>query len=284
MSERACIRGCTVPGVHYATCADFGKTEDTTCAGCAPAVARDKALVCDRCFRRLRGLLLNAADLVGRLRSLADPSKAKILDRVRVTSSAEVAPAPVSPDLLDAVRDVQGTLRSWAVFLGGGARRVRSEPSSAYEDAHDAAVTILGELDRIVNDRDQVVRLAEGVLNLHPLVDGERPFWSVADAMGRFGAERRTKDPVPEVEESERLVIVEPVSEWGDPLLNREDAETLAGSARTLRRWVKDGDIAPAGEIRVAGVRTRLFRTSELLAVRERMEGRQRAGRFTGEG
>lgn len=282
MAERACVRGCIVLDVHYATCDDFGKagTEATSCRGCAPAEARRGALICDRCFGRLRGLLVNAPDLVGRLRSLADPTKAAVFDRIRVSSSIEGATAPVPPELLDAARDVQRTLAGWAAYFGEPTGRAKTEAVAAFEDAHRASLVVLAELDRVANDLDLVTRMAAGFLDRHePDEEGIVAFWSVADAMARFGPERRERKPRgPYTDDVDGEESVEPIPEWGDPLLGRDDAETLAGSARTLRRWVKAGSIAPAGSIYIAGVLTQLYRRSEIIATQEHMGARRRGG------
>lgn len=74
--DRACIRGCMRRGEHFAECTDYGTT-DGDCKGCVPSTAREGALVCNRCFYRVRRHLDDAPDLVAHLRSIADPTKAK---------------------------------------------------------------------------------------------------------------------------------------------------------------------------------------------------------------
>ena len=90
MSERVCVRGCTQRGVHYAACEEQAKVEAAAavgivhvskCQGCAERPARDHALICDGCFYRLRSLIRDSGDLMGRLRSLADPRKATPTDK-----------------------------------------------------------------------------------------------------------------------------------------------------------------------------------------------------------
>lgn len=160
MSERGCELGCTVPDLHYASCAWWGVEEGLVpavaelpnapevCKGCAPAPTRDGVMICDRCYRRMRGHIDNAADLVGRLRSLADPRKAMVYDAMRYSSGKGAeAPAPTPADLIDASEDVMRSLRSWAVFVDprsgivGGyargrrlARRVRLRPQLRERD------------------------------------------------------------------------------------------------------------------------------------------------------
>lgn len=266
MSDRVCIRGCTQLGVHYATCPDYGMQEafdqaratgvpdvayEPTCRGCAPRECRDGSLICDRCFGRMRALLDDATDLLGRLRAIADPMKATVLDQVRVRASSVEPAAPVDADLLDAIAAVEVVISVWDSW------------------GRDLAA--------MSNQADTIGWLGERVLDRHTPVDGIRPDWSLRDAVDQWGVERRDRDQTP-YEDDDREEIVTGAAEWGDELLGRADAETLAGSARTLRRWVKSGDIAPAGTIWIAGVRTTLFRRSELLATQERLSDRQRAG------
>jgi len=288
------VRGCTVRDVHFAACPWLGVEDGSdrakhmladgvpTCSGCAPAAARPGALICERCYGRARGLLMNAPDLVGRMRSLADPRKAAVYDRIRVASSSgESAAAPVPAELLDAARDVQGTMAAWSAFFGDPTGRAKTDAIAAFEDAHRASLAVLAELDRVANDRDLVDDLSAGVLDRHTAdAEGVVAFWTVADAMAKFGPERRERkprDPAIAADEFDGELYAEPTPEWGDPLLGRDDAETLAGSSRTLRRWEKAGEIAPTGRIVIAGVVTKLYRRSEVIATQERMGGRQRA-------
>jgi hypothetical protein len=198
----------------------------------------------------MRGLLSDARDLLGRLRAIADPSKATPLDQVRVAASSVEPAAPVSADLLDAIGAVEQAVE-WAYV----------------------------DLAEHTNDLDTVTYLSALILNRHPEVDGLRHAWSLQDAVDRWGVERADRNPQPWEDDDERLEIVEPVAEWLNPIVGRDDAEGLAGSASTLRRWIKDGDVTPVGEVYIAGVRTRLFRRAELVACRERMQGRMNTGR-----
>jgi len=199
----------------------------------------------------MRGLLSDARDLLGRLRAIADPSKATPLDQVRVASSSVEPAAPVSADLLDAI--------------------------GAVEQAVDWAYV---DLAAHTNDLDTVTYLSALILNRHPEVDGLRHAWSVQDAVDRWGVERRDPGAQPWEDDDERLEIIEPVSEWLNPILGREDAEALAGSARTLRRWIKAGTVTVVGEVYIAGVRTRLFRREELLDARKHMQDNERDGQY----
>ncbi|KEP72870.1 hypothetical protein HR12_39515, partial [Microbacterium sp. SUBG005] len=99
--------------VHFATCPWLGVEEGSeraaamlaagvaSCSGCAPRIARDGVLLCEGCYRRIRRLLGDVADLIAHLRSLADPLKAAVYDRVMVSSSRPDLPAPVPADLVD---------------------------------------------------------------------------------------------------------------------------------------------------------------------------------------
>ena len=248
MSERYCIRECTIRGAHYATCPEYGKPSETaSCRGCAPRACRDGSLICDRCFGRMRALLSDTRDLIGRLYSLADPMKATPTDQLRVASSSTEPPAPVGADLLDAIAALEPVFE-WAFV----------------------------DLADYTNDLETMTWLCSAVLERHREDDGIRSTWSVQDAVDKWGVERRDRSPDEWVDdEDDEIVFDRP--EWGDPLLNKSDAEKLAGSARTLRRWRKKELIAPAGTIYIAGVRTDLYRRSDLLEVREQQ--RQKVGR-----
>lgn len=252
MSDRYCIRGCTVRGEHYAACADG------LCTGCAPREARDGVLICAGCYGRARRLIRDVDDMMGRLDSLADPMKATPTDKQPGGGGSVEAPAPIDADLLDAIRDVSHTLVAWGRFTG---RRTIDE---AFDD--------------IANDLEDITRFGEGWLDRALVVDGIRGFWTVADAMAKWGPERRTKGE-PEWEEGASVEEIEAIPEWGDQLLNRDEASREAGSASTLRRWVQYELIAAVGTIYVAGRRTTLFRRSEIVQVKYEQSMKQRAGR-----
>ncbi|MDR6142059.1 hypothetical protein QE375_001613 [Microbacterium foliorum] len=190
MSDRYCIRGCASRGEHYAACPDYGK-EDGSCRGCRPAEARDGVLLCERCYRTLRRHLEDAADLVGHLRSIADPTKATPYDRIRVDSSRPDMPAPVAADLIDSSDHIVRTMRGWALYVQfGGDSPWRAEgleagidAASAWDDVNGCAEVILDELDSLANDSHQVEALCEGVMVVHP---GEPETWSIADAAVRY--------------------------------------------------------------------------------------------------
>lgn len=260
MSDRYCIRGCVRRGEHYAACQYSGPDYEGAfpCTGCAPREAREGVLICAGCYGRSRRLLADLDDMMGRLDSLADPMKATPTDKEPGSSSSTEPPAPIDADLIDAIRDVSRTVVAWAEFTG---RRTIDE---AFDD--------------IASDVEDMTRFAEGWLNRTQEVDGIRPFWTVADAMAKWGPERRTKNDsewVDDVSGEE----VEAIPEWGDQLLNRDEAAREAGSGSTLRRWVQRELIAPVGTIYIAGRRTTLFRRSEIMRVKEHQSRRQRAGR-----
>jgi hypothetical protein len=215
-------------------------------------------LICAGCYGRARRLLRDVDDMMGRLDSLADPMKATPTDKVPGGAASVEPSAPIDADLLDAIHDVSRTLVVWAVFTGHR--------------------TIDEAFDDIANDLEDVTRFAEGWLDRIPEVDGIRGFWTVADAMAKWGPERRTKgepDWVDDVSAEE----IAAVPEWGDQLLNRDEAGREAGSPSTLRRWVQNELITPVGTIYIAGRRTTLFRRSELVRVKKEQSVKQRVGR-----
>jgi hypothetical protein len=193
MSDRYCIRGCLRRGEHFAICDRHGEDYkgDNPCSGCAQVDARDGVLICERCYRSLRRHLEDAADTVGHLRSIADPTKAAAYDRIRVQSSAIEIPAPVAADLIDASNDITTTLNMWANHAAGEDRPGAGLPAGAMADAaHDvvqlAVDVILDELDRLANDSHQVYSLCEGVMVVHK----DAPdVWTVADAAVRWPLE-----------------------------------------------------------------------------------------------
>jgi hypothetical protein len=192
--ERACIRGCTVKGEHFAACASYG-IEDGDCKGCKPVMARDGALICERCYRRLRRHIEDAPDLVGHIRSIADPMKSGWnMDRVNVSSSRPDLPAPVAADLTDASYDVMKTLRDWAIHVDPALStrrglRAGADSADAFDDAETCAVAILAGYDHVVNTTE-VEQLADAVLQRH---SGEPEWWSIADALARYPLDDRPR-------------------------------------------------------------------------------------------
>lgn len=194
MSSRGdlgCIRGCTVAGEHYAAC------ESKDCAGCVVVPAADGMLICQQCFRRLRRHLEDAAESVAMLRSKADPQRSTWnLDRVRSSSGGPEMPAPIAADLVDATRDVVGTLRSWArfvdpLFVTAGVRALQpgADSEEAFDDVDACAQAVLEELPRLAN-RPEIRTLADAVLTVHA---GEPDWWSVADVQVRMPADDRPR-------------------------------------------------------------------------------------------
>lgn len=250
--ERTCIRGCVQRDVHYATCSRSGPgyEGDNPCKGCAPKPCRDGSLICDTCFGRMRGLLGDVRDLVGRLTAIADPLKAAVLDQVRVRASTTEPPAVVGSDILDALVTLNA-VHDWA-----------------YAD-----------LAQHTNDRETVAWLVEHVLERHRPVDGIRDAWSVQDVKDQWGVERQSDDVYvfPEEEDGE---IVTNVPEWRDRLLTKREAEIEAGSARTLRRWVQQGRIEPEGRLRDGNRMTPWYRWSKIVQIREEMKANIREHQF----
>lgn len=255
MSDRYCIRGCVRPGEHYAACRFNGPdyVGPFPCDGCAPRECRDGSLVCDRCFGRMRALLADGPDLIGRVRSLADPMKATPTDKAPGgRSSAIEPPAPIDADLIDALAVLEKLEPWWHVTL------------SDYS-----------------NDREVMTWMGEVVLDRHPEVEGLRDGWSVADAMAKWGPERRTKNDTEWADDVSGEEVAA-IPEWDDQLLNRDESARLVGSLRTLQRWQKRGEIAPTATIYIAGVRTTLFRRSELVEAQGMMRSRKGGSRVRG--
>ena len=212
-AERPCIRGCGIQGEHFAVCPWYPKPEPAPvaegeeppkvelpegppCRGCVPRPARDGALICERDYRALSRLLDDAPDIVGHLRSRADPMKAAVYDRIMVSSSRPELPAPVAADLLDASDDIMRLLRAWALYVqfpGQGWRAAGLEAgidtADAYEDAHGCVEVILADLDRIVNTVE-VVNLCDGVIVQH---SGSPDVWTIADAIARYPLDDRPR-------------------------------------------------------------------------------------------
>lgn len=235
MNERACIRGCTVRDVHWATCDWFGVEEGSEraaamleagvapCSGCAPRVARDGALLCEGCYRRIRRLLGESADLIAHLRSLADPLKAAVYDRVMVSSSRPDLPAPVPADLVDASDDLMRMLQGWAAVVdptltGRVGLAAGTETAAAFDDADLYLQSILADFDHLAN-REEITALADAVLHRH---SGEPEWWSVVDALGKWPLDdqpRWAKNPCPECDC--KTVRVRPPRRKGDAAVYR---------------------------------------------------------------
>ena len=295
MSDRVCLRGCTQEGVHYATCAWYGIDEalisavadlpntPSRCNGCAPVEARDGALICDRCYKRMRRHLDNAPDLIGRLRSLSDPTSATVYDRVRIGGATIEAPAPVAADLIDAAEDVMRTLRTWAVYVDPrsgviGGMPAGAGPIAAYDYARDCASTILSGFDGIANNAADVLALAELVLVAHPADEhGERGSWSIVDAVSRYRLERPDSAELLGADDADDGELLRTsVAEWGDRLIPRRDAVGRAGVAdSTFRRWVADEVLAPRATTYGPMGRVLWFRTSDVDAAAVTMAARR---------
>lgn len=259
MSDRVCVRGCAQRDVHYATCDDYGMREayergvaaglpgvsyTPKCQGCAPRECRDGSLICDKCFGRMRALLDDAPDLLGRLQSLADPRKATPTDQPHYGSSSVEPIAPVGADILDAIAVVAQVVHG-------------IDPA---------------DLPAISNNLDMVSWAAEMVLERHPDADGLRAGWSVQDAVDRFGVERRDRNPVVWSPATDGEIASFDVAEFGDPLVSQRDAAALVGVPdRTVRRWEKRALLVRAVTIPgPRGSRKAMYRLSEVRAVWER--------------
>nr|WP_279219801.1 hypothetical protein [Rhodococcus erythropolis] len=169
----------------------------------------------------MRGLLRDVPDLLARLRSLADPMKAAVLDPVRVSTSSVEPAAPVGADLLDAMRVVEVAV-SWS---------------------HD-------DLTRVSNNLDEITYLGGLLLDRHPEDNGLREAWSVQDVMDKWGVERRDTGvyvfPTDDEDDEPRSI-----PEWFNPLLTvAQHADRLKVSQRAVQKWVKDEGLEPAVRMR----------------------------------
>ncbi|WP_458133492.1 hypothetical protein [Microbacterium arborescens] len=182
-----------------AACDDWGKPEDEAkCPGCVPVPAADDSMLCARCSRSLTRHLEDAADLIGHLRSIADPMKAAVYDRVMVSASKPDVPAPVAADLLDASDDMMRTLREWALHVQFGpghpwrAQGLEAgiDAADAYDDAAGCARVILAALERGLQGTPAVKPLADAVLTRN---DGPGHWWSIADALARWPLDDRPR-------------------------------------------------------------------------------------------
>lgn len=226
MTDRVCIRGCRV---HLAACPNFGTRRFSDCEECPPQECQHRGYLCNRCFGRMKGLLHDAPDLLGRLRALADPAKSTWnWDRgpVVASSGSTDAPPPIGDDLADAIIAVEAALEGWLAWNA--------------------------DLDWISNNRDAVLWMSAHVLDAHPVVDGIRESWSVLDAVRQWGIERRDNGAfVYPVDEEERAEIVEPVAEWFDPLITvKQAAERHKVTQQAVRKWIADGHLVPATKTR----------------------------------
>lgn len=247
--ERTCIRGCVQRDVHYATCSRSGPgyEGDNPCRGCAPKPCRDGSLICDTCFGRMRGLLGDVRDLVGRLTAIADPLKATVLDQVRVRASTTEPPAVVGSDILDALVTLNA-VHDWA-----------------YAD-----------LAQHTNDRDTVAWLVEHVLERHRPIDGLRDAWSVQDVKDQWGVERQSEDVYvfPEEDDGEE---VHPIHEWYDPLLTLRQAATRWNlTQRAVQKWVGKGVLEPVAKLRENGQVVSYFRASAIDKAAREMKTRRK--------
>ncbi|MDN3309578.1 hypothetical protein QWJ90_01400 [Microbacterium oryzae] len=200
------MRGCVKRGEHFAGCSNYGRAPvDAECRGCVPVEAREGALICDRDYRRLRRLLDDAPDLIGLIRSKADPSKSGWnMDREIVGGSrADLAPAPVDADLVDAGEQLTSRLAEWSRFLRHGVAPLHRAPGLApgagadvaHALAREYAVDILDRLDDVVNDRDNVLALCSWTLDqwIHDELDRseEDRSWTLTRALNRWSLVER---------------------------------------------------------------------------------------------
>ncbi|CAN7240776.1 hypothetical protein LJR045_000969 [Microbacterium sp. LjRoot45] len=261
-SERPCIRGCLAEGKHYAECPSYG-TENGDCTGCAPAKTHNDTLVCETCYRRVRGILRNAPDLLGRLRSLTRQGKAVAYSPTKVPGHAAIAPEQIDAELLDALTEIEANLAEWYRFI---------DPRT------------LAGIDDVLSVPEWIDSLWEATLDMH-LVDahGDRHAWSLADAAARWGIERRDRHVYSVAASAEGTVVGRiPIPEpWFDPLIPARDAAKRAEiSDRQLRTWVKSDVLVPRAKLREPdGSVVSYFYASQVDAAAELMRSRRSVGR-----
>lgn len=250
LNDRACIRGCVRRDVHFATCTKSadGYDEPDRCKGCAPKPCRDGSLICDSCFGRMRSLLDDVRDLLGRLNAIADPLKAAVLDHVRIRATTTEPPAAVGSDILDA-RNALSAVAEWAYV----------------------------DLSTVTNDRDTITWLCENVLDRHKPVDGIREAWSVQDAKDQWGVERES-DPTtfvfPDDADDEDATAIH---EWYDPLMTLKQASVRVNlTQRAVQKWVEKGVLTPVAKLRENGQVVSYFRASEIDKAAKEMGTRRR--------
>lgn len=216
IDEPGCIRGCAQrDGRHLAACDDYGRAAAhaadavyiagkdrtayvPTCAGCVPVATREGAVLCEACYRSTKRHIEDLPDLIAHLRSIADPTKAVVYDRVMVSSSRPDIPAPVAADLLDSSNDLMRTLREWALFVqfpGQGWHAAGLEAgidaADAFDDANGCAQVILDAFDVITAGPD-ARSLGDAVLTRHNLKKPV-PWWSAVDALTRWPLDDRVR-------------------------------------------------------------------------------------------
>ncbi|MDJ1113221.1 hypothetical protein [Microbacterium dauci] len=154
----------------------------------------------------MRRLIDDAPDLIAHLRSVADPTKARVYDRVLVQSSQPELPAPVDASILDASNDIAVTLRIWEARVLHPEAETRAyhlragiEGDVAADSARWDADVVLAGLDLIANDKRQVLALGDALLARSG--SSSPDFWSLADVAARWAIDdkpRWAEAPCPE--------------------------------------------------------------------------------------
>lgn len=243
-----CIRGCST---HVAACANYGKSGAFACDCETPAPTVYGTLICASCNRRLRGMLRNASDLLGRMRTLASQGKAVIYSPVKASPRGSAPRDQITAELLDALLWLEAALSVWW--------------------QHFDRRTLEG-LDGLLTDPRNVEDLWDLVLDRHE-VDGEghRAVWSLQDAADRWGIERRDRHVYPTAADAAEAIEVErsSVPEWYDRLLTTQQAAQLVGKTqRIIQKWIADGDLPVAMRVRLPnGTVIRSVYTSKVIAV-----------------
>lgn len=187
-ATRACIRGCTVKGEHFAACLDRNGQPTEGCRGCQPAEARDGSLVCRHCYGRMLGALYDAPDLVGAIRARANPLRAQVFDKVLVSGTLreDLVPDPVRPEFIEAADEITRMLQDWAHHVDPASvpahrgLRAGAEADVAQQLVLESTSTIVDALPVLANDAEQVVELARYLLEEIP---GE---WTIRSALNKW--------------------------------------------------------------------------------------------------
>ncbi|MGF6822414.1 hypothetical protein M2317_001318 [Microbacterium sp. ZKA21] len=193
MSDRACISGCVRTGEHYAACADYGRA-DGECTGCVPLEARDGAMVCSRCYGRLRRHLEDTPALIEHIRSSIGQAAAKRYGHERTTGSRQPRTAPMDVSAVDASRDIMAAIYAPSTTAD-------ASPAAWRAHAQDGIARILADYDAIANDADAFPQWWAIVMPHE--IPGHDDYWTISRALNRWplaDRRRRANKPCPDCE------------------------------------------------------------------------------------
>lgn len=315
---RECIMGCTIRDSHFAECDDYG-LRNAECRGCVPRDARDGGYLCSRCYGRLWRAIESTPATVTHLREMthAGPS-AKRYDREIITGGRAIMSAPVSVDLLDAQRDILATFSTSPEQITEKVADVLGRFDAIVNDADAVlewwAMLMPHEIPDApgfwtvnraaarwpMEDRRKRSTMAcpdchdFTVSQIPPTTPGAPAWftcdcgWSARDT--EVDANARTIDvDAPEIPiesaAAQLGISAARTAEWvaSGELITRAEADAIAGSTKTLRRWVVAQRLAPVGEILIGSRRVQLFRRSELEHARTIAAENKRKGQMKGQ-